>query len=182
MIRLFYPLLALALFTQCQQDQSFQTTEYIQETGDLKFGQEALLQHFGQITLYGEEVPRRLIVSVKSIEDSRCPANANCVTAGKATVALRASNSQGVNDNITLCIGDCGTDKTQETHTVEAEVGGINYSFTLKGVKPYPGQAHEGEVQKAQLVVEKNRQHSSPHLLQSHLGSTAASVAVHCFL
>ncbi|PKV63156.1 hypothetical protein [Pontibacter ramchanderi] len=156
MIKLFYPLLALALFTQCQQEEeTYETTEFTKQTGDLKFGQEALLSQFGQITLYGEEVPRRLIVSLKNIEDSRCPTDVNCVTAGNATVALRASNSQGINENITLCIGDCGTDGARETHTVEAEVGEVNYKFTLRGVKPYPGEAHEGEVQKAQLVVEK---------------------------
>ncbi|EJF11430.1 hypothetical protein [Pontibacter sp. BAB1700] len=155
MIKLFYPLLALALFTQCQQDESYETTEFKKDTDDLKFGQEALLQQYGQITLYGEEVPRRLIVSLKSIEDSRCPTDVNCVTAGNASVLLRASNSHGVNENITLCIGDCGTDAARETHTIEAAVGDVSYKFTLKGVRPYPGQAHEGEVQKAQLVVEK---------------------------
>ena len=155
MIKLFYPLLALALLTQCQQEETYESIEVTRETGDLKFGQEALLQKFGQITLYGDEVPRRLIVSLKEIEDSRCPKDVDCVTAGNASVTLRASNSQGVNENIVLCIGDCGAEGARETHTVAAEVGGVNYKFTLKAVKPYPGQEHEGEVQKAQLVVEK---------------------------
>ena len=160
MIKLFYPLLALALLTECQPEEVHEVASSRQESsrqeeGDLKFGKEALLQQYGQITMYGEGVPRRLIVSLKSIHDSRCPTDVDCVMAGNATVALRASNSQGANENITLCIGDCGTDGTRETHTLAAEVGGVNYNFTLKNVKPYPGQAHEGEVQKAALVVEK---------------------------
>lgn len=157
MIKLFYPLLALALLTECQPEEVHEVASSRQEDGDLKFGQEALLQQYGQITMYGEGVPRRLIVALKSIQDSRCPTDVTCVTAGNATVALRASNSQGANENITLCIGDCGTAGARETHTLAAEVGGVSYTFTLKGVKPYPGQAHEGEVQKAALVVEKKK-------------------------
>jgi hypothetical protein len=155
MLKLIYPLLALALLTQCQQEEAYVTTEFKKETGDAKFGQEVLLQHLEQVTLFGGEVPRRLIVSLEGLQDSRCPADVNCVTAGNATIILRASNSQGANENIQLCIGDCVPDPARNTHTVEAQVGETNYRFTLKEVKPYPGTEKEAEVQKARLVVEK---------------------------
>ena len=154
MLKLIYPLLALTLLTQCQQE-AYVTTEFKKETGDVKFGQEVLLQSLEQVTLYGGETPRRLIVSLEGLQDSRCPVNTNCITAGNATIILRASNSQGVNENIQLCIGDCGSGTPRDTHTVEALVGETNYRFTLKEVKPYPGTEKEGEVQKARLVVEK---------------------------
>ncbi|MHC2993101.1 hypothetical protein OB13_16515 [Pontibacter sp. HJ8] len=155
MLKLIYPLLALALLTQCQQEETPLHTETQSESSDLKFGQEVLLQHREQVTLFGGDVPRRLIVSLEGIQDSRCPANANCVTAGSASIILRASNSQGSNDKIELCIGDCSPEPPRNTHTVTALVGETTYRFTLKEVKPYPGLEIEGEVQKARLVVEK---------------------------
>lgn len=155
MLKLIYPLLGMALLTQCQPEETELMTTVQKAPGELKFGQEVPLQHLEQVTLSGGDVPRRLIVSVKNIQDSRCPEDTNCITAGNATVVVRASNSQGTNENIALCLGDCETGTPRETDTVTAEVGDINYRFTLKEVKPYPGQEHEGEVQKAQLVVEK---------------------------
>lgn len=155
MLKLIYTLLAISLLTHCQPEETSLHTEIQSESGDVKFGQEVLLQHHEQVTLFGGEVPRRLIVSLENIQDSRCPANANCVTAGNATIVLRASNSQGVNENIQLCIGACSSEPMRDTHTVTAQVGELNYQFTLKEVKPYPGLEKEGEEQKARLIVKK---------------------------
>lgn len=69
---------------------------------------------------------------------------------------LSASNSEGENQHIGLCIGDCGAGANQSTHTMEAVVGETNYSFTLLEVQPFPGLEKEGEMQQARLVVEKS--------------------------
>jgi hypothetical protein len=155
MLKLIYPLLGLALFTQCQPEETELTTTVAKESNELKFGQEVPVQYLEQVTLAGGDVPRRLIVSVENIQDSRCPENTDCITAGSATVVVRASNSQGTNENIQLCLGDCDSEAPQEVDAVTAEVCDVNYRFTLKDVAPYPGLAQEGEVQMARLVVEK---------------------------
>lgn len=155
MLKLIYPLLGLALFTQCQLEETEVPTTVAKESNELKFGQEVPVKYLEQVTLAGGEVPRRLIIAVKNIQDSRCPENTNCITAGNATVVVRASNSQGSNENIELCLGDCETGTPQETDAVTAAVGDVNYRFTLKQVGPYPGLEHDGEEQKARLIVEK---------------------------
>lgn len=155
MFKLIYPLLGLALFTQCQPDESELSAAVKQEAGDVKFGQEIPLQHLEQVTYAGGDVPRRLIVNLKALQDSRCPVNVDCITAGNAKVVLRASNSQGTEENIQLCLGDCQTGAPHETDAVTTKVGDVEYRFTLKAVEPYPGLEHEGQVQKARLVVEK---------------------------
>ncbi|WP_018478907.1 hypothetical protein [Pontibacter roseus] len=155
MLRFLHLLLALVLFSQCKPDDTGLNTETAQEAGDARFGQEVLLQHLEQVTLYGGNVPRRLIVSVASMQDSRCPVTADCATLGRATVTLRASNNQGTTENITLCLGDCSSSAPRDTHAVTALVGEVNYRFTLKEVMQYPGLEKPGEAKKARIMVEK---------------------------
>jgi hypothetical protein len=155
MLKYFIPLLLLFTFTQCQQEVTYTNPEAWGNDEGINFGQEFSLQQYEQIILFGGETPRRLYLTLKQINDSRCPANANCVQAGNANITLTASNSQGKDEKIELCIGDCGNGSIRETHTVIAPIGEASYEITLKHVKPYPGLAHEGEVKKAVLVVKR---------------------------
>lgn len=153
-----YPVLLTLLVLQCQDEPTARPDQAAEEyavTDGVKFGQEFILQRLEQVTVYGGEAPRRLHITAQQLADSRCPANVNCVQYGKAAVVLSASNSAGENQQIELCIGDCGAGANRSTHSVTATVGETNYSFTLLDVQPFPGLEKEGEVQKVRLVVEK---------------------------
>ena len=153
-----YPVLLTLLVLQCQDEPTTkpdQATEEYAVTDGVKFGKELTLQRLEQVIVYGGEAPRRLHVTAQQLADSRCPAGVNCVQYGKAAVVLSASNSEGENQHIELCIGDCGAGANRSTHSVTATVGETNYSFTLLEVQPFPGLEKEEEMQKARLVVEK---------------------------
>lgn len=158
MMNYIYPALLTLLVLQCQKEPGNQpnlhTAAYAVSDG-VQFGQEFTLGLLEQAVVYGGEAPRRLNVIAQQLADSRCPADVMCVQYGKATVVLSASNSQGENDNIELCLGDCGEGANRSAHTVQATVGESIYSFTLREVQPFPGLEKEGEVQKARLVVRK---------------------------
>lgn len=158
MMNYMYPALLTLLMLQYQNEpatEQSRSAEASVVTDGVKFGQEFTLERLGQVTVYGGEAPRRLHLNAEQLADSRCPADVMCVQYGKATVVLSASNSQGENNNIELCIGDCGAGATRSTHSITATVGETDYSFTLKEVQPFSGLEKEGEVQKARLVVEK---------------------------
>lgn len=158
MMNYIYPALLTLLMLQCQNESATQPNQRTDEaivSDGVKFGQEFTLKRFEQAVVYGGEAPRRLHVNAQQLEDSRCPANVMCVQYGKATVVLSASNSQGENKNIELCLGDCGGGANRSTHTVQATVGESLYSFTLKEMQPFPGLEKQGEGKKARLIVEK---------------------------
>lgn len=71
-------------------------------------------------------------LKIDSIEDSRCPANAICVWAGRATVDVTVSNSQGSNSAQLIL------DSKDQSHAL-ITVGRATYDVTLNGVTPYPG-------------------------------------------
>jgi hypothetical protein len=153
-----YPVLLLMMLGQCHDEPATMPNQQRQtpaKNDGIAFGTTFSLQQHDQVTLSGGEVPRLLHVSAQQLSDSRCPANVMCVQYGNATVVLEASNSQGKNEHIELCLGDCGAGNMQSTDTVTASVGATNYRFTLTEVSPFPGMEQEGDVKKAKLVVEK---------------------------
>jgi hypothetical protein len=130
MMNYIYPVLLLMMLGQCHDEQATmpdQQTQAASANDGIAFGIPFSLQQLDQVTLSGGEAPRLLHVSAQQLSDSRCPANVMCVQYGNATVVLEASNSQGKNEHIELCIGDCGAGNMQSTDTVTAAVGATNY-------------------------------------------------------
>ena len=71
---------------------------------------------------------------LKSISDSRCPINADCVGAGSATAHFKLTGNN-VDQEITLCNGgECGTLESVAT----VKINGIDYSLKLIDITPYP--------------------------------------------
>nr|WP_276901361.1 hypothetical protein [Pedobacter kyonggii] len=70
---------------------------------------------------------------LKSINDSRCPINADCIGPGgaKAYFKLTADN---IDQEIILCKGDCGTLES----VANLKINGIDYSLKLIDITPYP--------------------------------------------
>lgn len=70
---------------------------------------------------------------LKSISDSRCPINAQCIWAGytKAYFKLTGNN---IDQEIILCKGECGTLES----VANIKINGIDYSLKLVDITPYP--------------------------------------------
>ncbi len=147
-------MLLLVLSTQCKPDETFTGLETQEEISGIRFGEEFTVQRNEQVILVGEDVPKKLYVEVKEVIDSRCPADVNCVQYGSANVIISLSNSQGKNDNVSLCIGSCNN-AMQETHTLAVEIGQTSYRISLKQVSPYPGTGGNNEELKVKLIVNR---------------------------
>lgn len=80
------------------------------------------------------------------LEDSRCPANAECFWAGQAKVKLTVNGEQ-----VILTLGDL---QEGDTNSLDLEDGAV---LELLDVRPYPGSKGdvEGVEQIAELVVSK---------------------------
>jgi hypothetical protein len=91
-----------------------------------------------QETILINEVPRTTLTFF-DVNDSRCPANAQCIWAGNATVdlALTGVSTEGiVTKHISMCLGSCKTSFGADT--LDHEFTGQKYRFILTAVNPYP--------------------------------------------
>ena len=93
------------------------------------------------------------IITLKSINDSRCPANAYCIRAGNALVKLRMTDNSGEEVFGELCIGFCDT-KMQEEDSIVIRLNKTSYTVILKSVSPYPGTESTPD-KKASLLIRK---------------------------
>jgi hypothetical protein len=69
----------------------------------------------------------RLRIKFVSVEDSRCPADANCIWAGNAKVTIRVTNRNGKAETFDL-----------NTNTGSKAVNFGGYEISLGSVTPYP--------------------------------------------
>jgi hypothetical protein len=76
-----------------------------------------------------------LQLKVESINDSRCPANAFCISLGNAIVKIKMTDNTGSFTGSELCIGLCST-KFNRQDTIR--INNAAYSVTLEAVNPYP--------------------------------------------
>jgi len=71
---------------------------------------------------------------LKSISDSRCPINVDCISAGGARAYFKLTGNN-VDQEIILCKGgECGTLES----VTNIKINGINYSIKLIDITPYP--------------------------------------------
>ena len=94
---------------------------------------------------------KELTISMISVIDSRCPINANCITAGNATVKLRLSDNFGSEIFTEFCLGHC---ETSGSDTKQITLSNINYSITMKKVEPYP-KINDSQEKKVLFSVNK---------------------------
>lgn len=80
-------------------------------------------------------VCRRVTLYVNSIDDSRCPANVQCIWQGQAKVKLTLSKGTA-SSTVELIIG------AQASPTAQVTLGSAVYTVTLQDVVPYPGTAN----------------------------------------
>lgn len=79
-------------------------------------------------------------VTVISIQESRCPADVNCITGGKATVLAEVENQP---EHITFCTGADCREAAQEFNSFTVEQNNKCYTIVLEDVSPYPQEGNE---------------------------------------
>lgn len=94
-----------------------------------------------------------LSITLQSINDSRCPANALCVSAGNARVKLRLSDNSGAEAFAELCLGFCDTGNNTED-SAAVRLGNTAYIVVLKEVNPFP-EIGKKQNKKAVLIIRK---------------------------
>ncbi|TCD21826.1 hypothetical protein EZ456_18860 [Pedobacter psychrodurus] len=70
---------------------------------------------------------------LKTINDSRCPINADCIGAGGAKAYFKLTANK-IDQEIILCKGDCSTLES----VANIKINGIDYSLKLIDITPYP--------------------------------------------
>ncbi len=84
------------------------------------------------------------VITLKEVNDSRCPVNANCIRAGEAIAVLNVVINNNSERNINLCTGaDCNARALSETYTLSSD--GEKYLFKLDSITPYPGKGSQEE-------------------------------------
>ena len=96
---------------------------------------------------------KALLIRLVGINDSRCPADVQCIWAGNAIVNLMLSVKEA-DSEIALGIGQYENGfKTSDT--VKVSLNNNTYSVILQEVKPYPRKGIKSEKKKAILRVKK---------------------------
>lgn len=157
MLKTVFTMLTVVLMAQCGDETATsqaQNTDTPMQTNGQNFGQEVRVDYQNKATIGSGDAA--LTVTFQELMDSRCPENVNCIQHGKAEVILSATNQQGTNERIKLCLGDCQQGQAiRETDSVTTFVGQTKYTFSLRNVNPYPGSEEDGETKYVRLIVEK---------------------------
>lgn len=94
-------------------------------------------------------------VRADSIQDSRCPINADCLWVGQARVKLTLSK-ESESTSVWLALGrDSGpiSISSKRPDSTNVLLGSSAYKVILQQVNPYPGTGNPGDVQTAIVDV-----------------------------
>jgi hypothetical protein len=94
-----------------------------------------------QKIIYSNVTSNDLELKVTKILDNRCPANAQCIWLGNATVSVEVLDENTVVDILEFCLGDCNMYQKSSTNfpdTVNFSYKSANYGAILLEVSPFP--------------------------------------------
>jgi len=96
-------------------------------------------------------------IKILDINDSRCPANVQCIRAGEALVTIGLT---GINDKLvtqTLCNGDCPMTGSIGTlkDTVTVNLDDLLVTLILVKVEPYPSLDDGDHIKMATIIFER---------------------------
>jgi hypothetical protein len=121
------------------------------EKDSIEFDSPIELKENESIVLQGNN--NGLTITLQSVNDSRCPINALCISAGNARVKLRMSDNSGAETVAELCLGFCDTgNNTEDSATIR--LNNISYTIVLKEVNPFP-ELGKKQDKKALLIIRK---------------------------
>lgn len=95
-----------------------------------------------------------LKITLQSVNDSRCPINAFCVSAGNARIKLKMSDNSGAEVFSELCIGFCDTKNNAEDSSI-FRLNNASYIVVIKAVSPYP-EVGKNPDKKVLLIIRKD--------------------------
>lgn len=78
----------------------------------------------------------KLVINVKSIQDSRCPKDVQCVWQGEGRLTINVSLGSTEYKDVKLCLDCSSTDKTPSK--TELILNGKAYTLSLTGIEPFP--------------------------------------------
>lgn len=106
------------------------------------------LQESINILKNGTAISAKLI----SVEDSRCPINASCITSGYILIKLNFIDNQG-EQSFEVCSENC-LDKVARPKSIR--LNGVSYSIKIEDLTPYPDFSKPTTVkQKVTIVIAK---------------------------
>lgn len=82
----------------------------------------------------------KLTFRLTDLNDSRCPANVQCVWAGEAKTSVELE-FRGGKTGASLKLG--GDRKSTDSDSVAVAVGGRSFTVLLRDVQPYPGTTND---------------------------------------
>lgn len=95
-----------------------------------------------------------LSITLQSVNDSRCPVSAVCISAGNARVKIRMSDNSEAETFAELCIGYCDNSNNSEDSEI-IRLNNISYTIILKEVSPYP-ELGKKQKKTALFIIKKN--------------------------
>lgn len=130
-----FPLLVL-LLTQCRQTDDAAPILTQAQAFTLAAGDTARVLLMNLATSF-KSTADFLTFKLAAINDSRCPANADCIRAGEATTTFTLSAYGAPSSEQTLSIP--APDAKNRTDSTTVRVGNSLFVVVLKSVQPFPG-------------------------------------------
>jgi len=121
------------------------------EKDSIEFDSPFELKENESIVLQGNN--NGLKITLQEVNDSRCPVNALCISAGNARVKLRLSDNSGAEKLAELCLGFCDNMNNTEDNVI-IRLNDISYTVVLKEVSPFP-ELGKKQDKKALLIIKK---------------------------
>ncbi len=131
----FLPLLAV-LATQCRRDEAPEPTITQSQPFTLAAGQTAQVLLMPGATAF-KATPDTLRFTLNAINDSRCPANADCIRAGEAKTKFTLTYYGASSAEQTLSIPSPEGKTRADSALVRA--GTASFVVVLRSVQPFPG-------------------------------------------
>ncbi|WP_215242078.1 hypothetical protein [Dyadobacter helix] len=129
--------LACFSFIACEKKEDTATPEIKLQTTDITYAKESSVRASGQ----------DLKVELLSVEDSRCPINAECIQAGSAFVKFSVSDGSNETD---VAITFKGDDKGASQ---SFRLGSDTYELTVSQVLPFPVTSKTPELGEYKISV-----------------------------
>lgn len=99
---------------------------------------------------------QNVVITLKEINESRCPMNARCMRAGEAVAVLNVVVDGKTERNVQLCTGtDCERRSLNSVYTLSLE--DQKYLFRLDSITPDPTKTLEKPVQRAYISLEQSK-------------------------
>lgn len=122
-------------------------------TGTAQFNHPFELE-LNERTVFSESA-NGLSLLLKSVNDSRCPIDVNCISAGSAKVQFQLLDSSGIEALGELCIGYCDNHNNKPEDSTIILLNKINYSVSLISVNPYPSKVSTNANKKVMFILNK---------------------------